>query len=439
MKFDKKTLTILLIAFCALALIVAVPATFSGKSEYKSNLKTARELYEKDLCLKAIEEYEKAVAEEDSLELELEIADVYFRAIENGELTKTYDYESFLENMVTTYREEAAAYEKALNYYYTREDYESVVELLAQAKKLGVKSDLISDFTEKVRYKYSLGYTIITDVKRSTQSYYTVRDSKVYYIYDKNMKSVFSRGFDYASVYVNDYVVAKNGNYAFIMDSTGKRIAYLDKDIDFSTGFGSELVACRKDNTFSYYNLSGEKVFGDYKYAGRFRENYAAVETDSGWCLIDTEGKVVGDKYFEDIKLGMSYECLTNGVFFAKENGKYKIYNTKLECVSDAEYDDCGIFVNKDSFAAVCVDDKWGFINIKGEEVIKPEYDSAKSFSNGFAAVTKDKECFFINETNEKVITGEFSEGDYFTDGGLCLVKGNTFWQPLELYYTLDK
>lgn len=438
MKLDKKSLSFLVIVFVVLALIVSIPETFNGKNQIKNYLTSARTYFDKDLCLLALDEYRKATLEEDSIEIELEMADVYYRAYENGELKNYQTIASFFDNLINNYRDNSSAYDIALKFYYDNEDYVSVVEILEQAKKLNVKSDYITEITESVRYLYYLNYSIMTDVERSVQGFYTVKDGDYYYVYSDTMSSVFSDRFDYASTYINGYLVAKQNDFVFILNSDGKRVAYLDNDIDYSTGLGNELIACRAGNEFSYYNLFGEKVFGEYIFAGRFREGYAAVQTEQGWTIINQEGQVVFDKYFEDIKYGPSYESITNGCFFAKSNGKYSLYDISGNKISSVEFDDCDIFIDKNSYAAVSIDGKWGFIDLTGEIKIECKYASAKSFSNGLAFVVDQSNGAFLNSSGSVVITGDFTDGLYFNDKGICLVKGETFWQPIQRYYTLD-
>ena len=438
MKLDKKSISLIVVVFVVLAIIVAVPEMFNNNNDQQKYLTDARAYYEKDLCMLAIDEYKKALSEENSVEIAIELAEVYCRAYENGELSQKYEIEKYFDNLVSEFREESAAYDVALKFYQKCEDYSSIVEILTQAKKLNVKSDIISEVTENVKYKYEIKYAAITDIQRSVQGFYTVKDGAAYYIYDNTMRNVFSKSFDYASVYLNNHLVVKQDEFVFILNAEGKRVAYLDSNIDFSTGFGGELIACRSNNVFSYYNLTGEKVFGDYLFAGRFRDGYAAVQTKQGWTIIDSAGNPVFEKFFEDIKCGSSYESVTNGCFFGKENGVYSLYNINGEKISDLKFENCDVFVNKDSYAAVCVDGKWGFLNVDGELVINCQFDSAKSFSNGFAFVTSAENAFFVDVDGNKAISGDFKEGDYFNENGLCLVKGDAFWQPIQRYYTLD-
>ena len=59
----------------------------------------------------------------------------------------------------------------------------------------------------------------------------------------------------------------------------------------------------------------------------------------------------------------------------------------------------------------------------KGKVMIEPQYDEAKSFSNGLAAVCIDGMWGFINEENELVIENRFLDTGYFTSGGVCFVS----------------
>ncbi len=81
------------------------------------------------------------------------------------------------------------------------------------------------------------------------------------------------------------------------------------------------------------------------------------------------------------------------------------------------QYDKLGIF--SEGLAAVCKDDKWGYINTKGEEVIPCKYRSAEAFSDGLAAVKKSGKWGYIDVRGQKTIpiditaemAGQFSEG----------------------------
>lgn len=79
-------------------------------------------------------------------------------------------------------------------------------------------------------------------------------------------------------------------------------------------------------------------------------------------------------------------------------------------------------------------EEKWGYINEKGEEVIKCQYDSAYSFGeNGLAAVKKQVGFYedgepeykwgYINEKGEEVIELQYSYVQNFSENGLAAVE----------------
>lgn len=435
MKLDRKAIIIIISLFLVLALVVAIPAAFSDSSTYNKYLNDARKYSENNLCVLAIESYENALSEKDSLDVELELCEAYSRGVKNGEITNMYNVSSHFKNLISKYHNKHEVYDAALSFYLDREDYQSAAETLLEAEKTDVSSDVISKTKEVLKTKYNTQYSLLLEVKRSAQETYVVKDSSSYYAYDENFKQIFNQGYDYLSTYINGYALAKKGDYTFLLDSKGIRQAYFDNGISSSTGVGSDLIACEINKTYSYFNLKGEKIFGEYEFAGRFKDEVAAVKTASGWKVIDTEGNPINDEEYEDIKLGGSDECCSGGVIFAKKSGKYYMYDKKMTRISDSSFDDCDVFLNDTWLAAVKIKDKWGFIDSTGKIIIDAKYDAAKSFSNGLANVNLGKECFFIDVNDEKTIAGDFTEGDYFNKNGLCLVKHETFWQPITRYY----
>ncbi len=64
-----------------------------------------------------------------------------------------------------------------------------------------------------------------------------------------------------------------------------------------------------------------------------------------------------------------------------------------------------------EGYAAVCRNDKWGYINSDGEEVISCKYDGASPFSEGLACVylgDEDMSIVFIDEKGNTIISGYY-------------------------------
>jgi len=73
-------------------------------------------------------------------------------------------------------------------------------------------------------------------------------------------------------------------------------------------------------------------------------------------------------------------------------------------------------------------------VNNAGEEIISPQYEDARSFSNGFAAVKQDEKWGYINLQGEMVIEPQFIDVRDFTASGSALVLVGGDWRLLRLY-----
>jgi hypothetical protein len=64
------------------------------------------------------------------------------------------------------------------------------------------------------------------------------------------------------------------------------------------------------------------------------------------------------------------------------------------------------IYTNARNFSeglAAVKQEKWGFINAKGEIIIPAQYDEAYMFQNGMAGVWKDGKAFYIDSKGKFV------------------------------------
>lgn len=73
------------------------------------------------------------------------------------------------------------------------------------------------------------------------------------------------------------------------------------------------------------------------------------------------------------------------------------------------------------------VDDKYGFTDSKGREVIPHVYEDAADFSEGLAAVSINGKWGYINETGKQVIPATFDKVGQFKDGVAYVAVGKLF------------
>lgn len=69
---------------------------------------------------------------------------------------------------------------------------------------------------------------------------------------------------------------------------------------------------------------------------------------------------------------------------------------------------------------------KWGFINTKGEIVIEPTYEFENDFSNEFALVANEEFVGYINKKGETVIDFIYDDGSNFVEGVASVIKGDS-------------
>ena len=70
------------------------------------------------------------------------------------------------------------------------------------------------------------------------------------------------------------------------------------------------------------------------------------------------------------------------------------------------------------------IDNKWGCVNVKGEEIISIKYDGVADFSEGLAKIYLNRLYGFIDKTGEEIIPLQYSDVRYprFV-GGVAIVE----------------
>ena len=160
-----------------------------------------------------------------------------------------------------------------------------------------------------------------------------------------------------------------------------------------------------------YYDNKG-KLLATYCDIKEFRYGVSIVrdcKTKDGFKgLINKQGKVVlpPNKYTE-IEDFTSY-----GLSLVSTNAyeKFGLIDTLGKTIAPCKYDAINLTAGVgDGLVPFQLDDKWGFMNIKGQEVIKAIYEDADFFRNGKAKVsemdklTSKTRTFFIDTKGKEV------------------------------------
>lgn len=446
---NNKVLIVAAVVLLNVLVVFMIGQSLLGKtSQYEKLLAEARSLAEQELCSKAIEKYNEVVSTKDSYEIRIEMIDVYEKGIEVGEFTNTYDVFSAITLIVDNYRTEPKVYEAACELMIKYGKYEDCANVLMQAQDLKITTEKIEEYRKAVRYQYTKYFAMYTGVLPAFNGMYTVKTEDGYtFLNDEaspDSKSTYIEASSYSEGYAFVKTAHPDGNdRCVIIDKDGERQVYIS-GVESSSGVGKAknksgddiyLLSCKVGDVYKYYDINGNESFGEYAFAGRFRNNVAAVkESDGTWKLINGAGEAVTEKTFEDVVLNEFDECAPKGFIIAKSGDKYRIYNINVEQIGDFSCDGAKAFV--DEYAAFKSGDSWGFVGTDGTVVIEPQYEDAKSFSNKMGAVKTGDGWTFINPENEVVIQEVFEDVDYLNDKGICFVKDDGYWSYLKMYYT---
>lgn len=164
-----------------------------------------------------------------------------------------------------------------------------------------------------------------------------------------------------------NYILLERKFYNCTINKSGKiidTIDYVKKKRKFT------LIGSANTNTLGKLNGRGDTIMQrKYRSFGYPQGKYIWFNTGEKYGLADTTGiiliKPIYDKleYFSD-----------NGLALAKKDNKYGFINSKGEVIVEFIYENAKGF--KYDLAPVKINGKWGFINHKGKFKINPIYDN---------------------------------------------------------------
>ncbi len=154
------------------------------------------------------------------------------------------------------------------------------------------------------------------------------------------------------------------------------------------------LIICFSFNTDAF-----AQILSDIDEVYPFHGDFAAIKKANQWAFIDKYGKKIID-FRTDL-------VLTNRLNSLNQTQSYPIFNDGRCLIRK---------LNGDTYY-------YGFIDEKGDEVIKPQFLNATNFSNGYAIVVlSSKDSIGFNYVLKKAIVSNYME-EYVIDTAGELVK----------------
>lgn len=427
----KKIIPVLMVVLIAAGWASAFLSNSTTSNAYEEYMETARDYVERGLYELAIQKYDSAISVDstDTAWEEKMAAYALWYAEDTG------CYSDYLEDAVAAIaaKPKVAAYViTAAELYMKNSKYESAVKVIETALENGLESDDLSALLLEAKYAYSIGWKGYDAVSLCSEDYYAVASGELWAYIEADGSTTDYESLLFASRVGEDGMrLVQDETRAFLIDEDDVIQGILDFEPDAAGVYAEGLIAISKDGSYGYYDSLGDYQFGDYDEAGTFTDGKAAVKDGDVWYLIDTTGAKVSEETYDDIVLCEDGTYLLDDVMIASQNGVYSIYT---DGEASGSYEDADL-VTKDGIIAVCSDGLWGYVNLKGEEVIAPTYEAALSFSNGLAAVCIDDKWGFIDEDGNLVIECLFYGAGYFNSEGFCMAEtaDGTQWQLIEL------
>ncbi len=140
--------------------------------------------------------------------------------------------------------------------------------------------------------------------------------------------------------------------------------------------------------------------------------------------LTSINGILVRKEDYKDI------ESFGEGYFKLKRDGKWGILDSKLQPITDFQYDKIEDF-DKNDLCKVMIENSWGLVNPKGEEQVPVKYEYIKIMdcSDEFYVAELNGKCAIIDVNNNPITQFKYDNIIcLFDSNDLCEVKIGKYW-----------
>ena len=167
---------------------------------------------------------------------------------------------------------------------------------------------------------------------------------------------------------------------------------------DFVGDIHDTLIRFRENGMWGYATRDGMPVGSErYMDAEDFYEGRAKVLSPNGYGLIDRDGTEIMKTGYELLEWHGPYNVAT-----ACHEGSWHLYDRMGRRLTSEAYD--WMSDPREGFIITRRSDKYGYINLAGEQAIPARFDEAYSFENGKATVAADNDIFHIDTKGDKIL-----------------------------------
>lgn len=220
--------------------------------------------------------------------------------------------------------------------------------------------------------------------------------------------------------------IAYEGNYNYVINKNGDRLSEKYQDIFV---LNKNYLAYQNKGLYGIMDHNG-KIIVQPKYVDmlQFSDGYCAVRVGSKWGFIDSTLEMV----ISPMAIEKEDMYFSNDRVKIKMNGKYGFMNPKGEIIVKPEYEFAMQF-GDNGLAPVMKNGKYGYINLDGKIIIPLENNYAKSFSYNYGALKKDSEKYAILDNKGNIITGYDFDEVVPQENGTIKVRNDGRWGIIKI------
>lgn len=429
MKNYKYLVPIFLFVMYAASIYMLYDSKANIEKKYNTYIKEARNMRELDIRVDAESNYMNALAVKPSLELYIEIGDFYEKT---GQTKKAINWGN---TIIEKYPKKIEGYEYQMSLLLNGQDYLACFKLSDKFNKRGLSSELMTSYIESIEYEYFFNGEF-QDVGVYSGGRCPVRVGDKWGYVDVVGSTRVPKKFVSVGPYINELasVIDQEGKAYFIdLEGNKKFVAHKVDNVVQLGLIENGIYSLYNGKTWGFYDKECSHLFGEYDDVSSIGNGVAAVKKNGNWSFVDREGKDLTGKTYRHVAMDEKLVVYRNDRMFVSDGTGYQMIDSHGNVVGNKKYQAVHIF-NDTTYAAVMINDKWGFINSAGEIVIEPKYEDARSFANGYAAVKVDDRWGFINVEGKMVISPQFLNAKDFNDHGGVFVRRNDDWELLRLY-----
>lgn len=419
-----------IIAVVLVGIIVAlttVSSIITKNNEYNNYLAKARANATNLVPYTACQNYSNAFA------IKCEDEAIYKEYIEQTKLLEGTFYENAVKQYIEYFPNSSAAYETLCLFYYETENYLQVINTANAARTLGLATEEIKNKYFECAYMYNYIAVGFEEATSFLADYALVKKDGLYGYITSGGSYLISPAYKDANAFLGANTAVNDGTEWYMVNTSGYKVARPSQAVEDLSYLSNNKIRVAQKGKYGFVNSSFNLPDAlPYDFASNYKNQIAAVKLGDKWALIDANEKQITDYIFEDVILDEYETCINNGVIFAKQGGKYYMFNASGSKISEQGFDNAYPFVSSQP-AAVCVDNKWGFVDATGKFVIEPAYTQAKSFSNGLAPVSEKGMWGYIDTGKVYRIKNIFNDCLPFTNQGIAAVKENGVWNYIKL------